>query len=501
MKKFINYNQYLDISKKVKKIVIVSLNNLNDDKKSHIVLCSIAHHLILDLYKLTKSTYELDLVKKKLIQKRTLPSSEISSFLSEKNTIKFKFSNFGNNLIYTKIDKNIYSFIKKSFRFNQARFYLKYAKSNFFVHNQSYLLDSLVNKTKKTILLRPEQWPKTKINKLEVEKIYLIILNKFRKLLEDLNIDKTISQKAEYSLKYLINPKIIYSLSFYEVCKYLDFNNVQNKYLIGGAPQILGKILNYFFKKNGGKVRRFAHGGDRVFFSDYFWGISELLFSDEYYVHSKAEKKFLEKKLKTNKVYNFNNSQYLIKTNGSPKHQKIFINSKKQKKKNKILFVPGSLLGEEHQALPEFKVPDFLMIDYHIWLLKKIRSLGFDFSVKIHPFGINNSKYFNKICNNIITTKFDILLNTSSVLIFDFAGSAFFDSLASNKGIILLNTGVRPFFFDAYKDLQKRCIIVNSFFDEKNRIRFDTNNLKSAINNAFNFSSVNDTFVKKYFFK
>ena len=66
MKKFINYNQYLDISKKVKKIVIVSLNNLNDDKKSHIVLCSIAHHLILDLYKLTKSTYELDLVKKKI---------------------------------------------------------------------------------------------------------------------------------------------------------------------------------------------------------------------------------------------------------------------------------------------------------------------------------------------------------------------------------------------------------------------------------------------------
>jgi hypothetical protein len=141
------------------------------------------------------------------------------------------------------------------------------------------------------------------------------------------------------------------------------------------------------------------------------------------------------------------------------------------------------------------------MVDYHIWLLKKIRSFGFDLSVKVHPFGLNDSKYLNKICNNVITTKFDILLNTSSVLIFDFAGSAFFDSLASNKGIILLNTGVRPFFFDAHKDLKKRCNIVNSFFDQKNRIRFDTDELESAIGNAFYFSKVNNSFAKKYFFK
>ena len=501
MKNFINYDQYLDISKRVKEIVIICMNNFKDDEKLSTALCSIAYHLILDLYKLSKSTFELNLVKKKFIKREILPTSKILSFLLEDSIEKFRFSDFGNNYIYSNIDKNIFSLIKKYIIFNQVRLCIKYSKSNYFLHNQSYLLDSLSKEVSKPILLRPDQWPTSKVNKLLVEEIYFIILENFRKFLKSLNIEKTILKKAELSLKYLIYPKIIYSLSFYKACESLDFKNVKDKFIIGGAPQILGKILNYFFRKNGGKVRRYAHGGDRVFFSDYFWGISELPFCDEYYVHSKAEKKFLEKKLKTNSIFNFNKSSYNIKTLGSPRHQQILINSNQQKKKNKILFVPGSLLGEEHQALPEFKIPDFLMIDYHIWFLKKVRSLGFDISVKVHPFGVNDSKYLNKICSNVITTKFDILLNTSSVLIFDFAGSAFFDSLASNKGIILLNTGVRPFFFDAYKDLKKRCNIVNSFFDQKNRIRFDINELKSAISNAFYFSKVSNSFAKKYFFK
>ena len=82
-----------------------------------------------------------------------------------------------------------------------------------------------------------------------------------------------------------------------------------------------------------------------------------------------------------------------------------------------------------------------------------------------------------------------------------FAGSAFFDSLASNKGIVLLNTQVRPFYVEAFKDLEKRCNIVDSFFDKENKIRFVPNDLKFAIENAFNFDEVDNSFSKKYFFK
>ena len=63
--KYVNYNTYLDISKKVKKLVIVALKKIKNDEKAYVILTSIAHHLILDMYKLVKSSFELDLIKKK----------------------------------------------------------------------------------------------------------------------------------------------------------------------------------------------------------------------------------------------------------------------------------------------------------------------------------------------------------------------------------------------------------------------------------------------------
>ena len=52
--KYVNYNTYLDISKKVKKLVIVALKKIKNDEKAYVILTSIAHHLILDMYKLAK---------------------------------------------------------------------------------------------------------------------------------------------------------------------------------------------------------------------------------------------------------------------------------------------------------------------------------------------------------------------------------------------------------------------------------------------------------------
>ena len=38
---------------------------VKNDEKAYVILTSIAHHLILDMYKLAKSSFELDLLKKK----------------------------------------------------------------------------------------------------------------------------------------------------------------------------------------------------------------------------------------------------------------------------------------------------------------------------------------------------------------------------------------------------------------------------------------------------
>ena len=99
--KFINYSIYLDISTKVKQLIVTALEKIKNDEKAYVILTSIAHHLILDMYKLAKSSYELDLINKQKINKEYFSFSEIIPFLEKKNK-KIDFKLFGNNEIYAK---------------------------------------------------------------------------------------------------------------------------------------------------------------------------------------------------------------------------------------------------------------------------------------------------------------------------------------------------------------------------------------------------------------
>ena len=82
-------------------MVIVALKKIKNDEKAYVILTSIAHHLILDMYKLAKSSFELDLIKKKKKDKEVFFFFEIINFLDKENR-KINFKDFGNNSIYAK---------------------------------------------------------------------------------------------------------------------------------------------------------------------------------------------------------------------------------------------------------------------------------------------------------------------------------------------------------------------------------------------------------------
>ena len=70
---------------------------------------------------------------------------------------------------------------------------------------------------------------------------------------------------------------------------------------------------------------------------------------------------------------------------------------------------------------------------------------------------------------------------------FEFAGSAFYDSLFTNKGIVMLDTKIRKW-FDPSKDVLKdRCNIIDTYIDKKNWIRFKISNYNEALNKAISF--------------
>jgi len=504
-KNYVDYDDYLKMSDSIKVNILEIIKRLDYSEKYRVVISSIAHHLILDLYKICKSALDFEITKKfDLTIKDDSKNFSIFNYISdENNEIKPEvFFNYGDNNYFSKKQKIKALSFGNYLRFLETKIRLNCKKNLYNFHNQSGLLSNYLHLNEiSPIFLRPDKWPLFKWKDFMFSDLILDIKVILNKILILLDVRSQIRGKAEEVINFLILPKLNYAKNFYEICQTINIEKCGGENLIGGSPQILGKILNHFYQRCGKKVMRFAHGGDRVFFSDYYWGISELTSCDEYFVHSSGEKKSLEFKLKKKLVFKNDESSISIKTIGSKKHQDIYsyflTNSNKKKS---IVFVPGAYLGEKIMALPEFKVPDILVADYQMYLVRILKDLGYHISIKIHPGGLNKLDFFKKLGCNLVLEPFNIFNSSSSVLIFDFAGSAFFDSLASNKGIIFLNTKVRPKFNETFADLKKRCCVVDSFIDERKRIRFHKKDLSLAIQRALDFRRCSHNFAQKYFF-
>ena len=165
-----------------------------------------------------------------------------------------------------------------------------------------------------------------------------------KKLIKDYLDDKIISilkylfLRFEISNIYFKRCFLILSANLLKQYQFVDnlyysfsntnFNNLISDKLLGGTPQILGRVLNSIYNSNQKKVIRFSHGGERVFFNDKLWILTELIFSTEYYTHGKPEKISVENKIKKLPEKLRKLMPTKIKTLGSRKHQIIFESTK-----------------------------------------------------------------------------------------------------------------------------------------------------------------------------
>ena len=196
--------------------------------------------------------------------------------------------------------------------------------------------------------------------------------------------------------------------------------------LLGGTPQILGRVLNLVYISNQKKVIRFAHGGERVFFDDKLWVITELINSSEYYTHGIPEKISVEKKIKKLPVELRKLMPSKIKTLGSRKHQRIYEASKglNLKVKKKVIFFPGCFLGERLLHNPFFKPSDIFLADYIKAFVNQVGKIGYEIIIKAHPGGIQQDRFLNSLGTKVLKSKFNLRDYNNSILAFDFAGTA-----------------------------------------------------------------------------
>lgn len=378
------------------------------------------------------------------------------------------------------------------------------------LHNDSLLMREYLNEADRdTVFLRPEIWfSQNEIplagELLDLAKFFDNVVND---ILQAYGCQAQTCRRASVIVMNFACERLKSAYSKATEVATMRLEKIAGDVLIGGTPKDIGRLLNWRYQQMGRKVWRFSHGGDRAFFIDPIWSITELPFVDNYYVHGSGEASVLQKRYDSQNFIMPPGRPMKFTSHGSRKHQQLWHGGEKQKNRRtrkgpfRVVLVSGSFLGEKHMGPLTFKLPDPLIADTQRQLINVLIDHGYEVYLKAHPKGLFSDQRVHGHNDLLsLTAPFDPVAIDADCYLFEFAGSAFFDALASEKGVVLVDMGNRPWDKNGRSDLESRCEIIEAQPDEYNRIRVNEDLLIEAVEKACNVRECPKSFADKYFF-
>lgn len=318
--------------------------------------------------------------------------------------------------------------------------------------------------------------------------------------IDDPELYRTLSRLGEHLVSY----HVAKCWSDFQVFERHIRSRPMGDMLVSGTPKHLGRLAGWFYRRDGKEVIRCAHGGERAFFSDQEWGLAEFPDCDTYYAHSAGERDALARRLAAGGTELVEPDRDItFKTLGSPHHQNLLQRSRTLRRKGQtgtIVYVAGGYLGEQLGDFPNRKPPDPLYLDWQIDLIRALKALGYRVAVKLHPAGIaQDARYLAHYADAILQGIFDPAMVSADAFIFDFAGTAFFDALATDVPMVIADLGVRPFDPMVYDDLIRRCPVAPAERDERGRFRVLRDRLGEAVSQSIAMDTCPTGFHDRYF--
>ena len=258
--------------------------------------------------------------------------------------------------------------------------------------------------------------------------------------------------------------------------------------VVSGTPKYLGRLISSIHREEGGSVYRFAHGGERVFFEDPDLPLNEFIHCDRYYCFSKGEAINTTARIKERRVAWVSSDIPDFVGLGSPRHEILHnrgLASRRTRSEKKVLYMPNKYIGEALYLNPRFRVNDALYLEWQIWLIRTLRARGYTVVGKAHPAESHHHlSVLKQLCDGVVTGNIDLANSDHDCVLFDFAGTAFFDSLASNCGVVLIDNGMRPIDPVVKADLENRVVLVGATPNQCNLFRANADELTEAIEGA-----------------
>lgn len=258
--------------------------------------------------------------------------------------------------------------------------------------------------------------------------------------------------------------------------------------IYSGTPKHFGRLIGWWARRNDIAVHRFAHGGDRTSHVDPGWDLIELPFCSNYIVHGRAEARNIRARLASGQYGAAIRDIPQIEARGSEKHLALFERARATRrparKPQRLLYIASSHHDMGLPFSPAFKNPDLRYLEWQHWLLRSLRVAGYDVVVRPHPRGVNENALLADLGELQTSKPLDPISTDADCLVFDFPGSAWFDTLATQTPMVLIDIGPRQ--LDARSEvlLRDRCPVIPTYETERNLLRADIDAIRAGLERA-----------------
>ena len=276
--------------------------------------------------------------------------------------------------------------------------------------------------------------------------------------------------------------KVLFERAVHALAAVKQFRGIPDRIWAASGGHWPGRVLSVEAMRRGSDVIRFDHGGGRGVHRFPAWPATIDMYCSTTFNLATPR---LAERLKAQGVNDLlppDRQCRLQGQNGDPTFEHLNISrSSHGSDRRRVVYASG--LGRGLRQTVPAQIPDLVYLDWQIRLVETLIRLPIDLVCKPHPMGVfaDQTHPLTSIAH-VHSGPFEDLIPGADVFVLDIPHSTtFYEALCTDRPIVFVDFGA-PFFDPAIRPaIERRCRVIRTEFDDRNRPVIDHDALEDAV--------------------
>ncbi|MEE2821864.1 MAG: hypothetical protein VYA53_02665 [Acidobacteriota bacterium] len=275
-------------------------------------------------------------------------------------------------------------------------------------------------------------------------------------------------------------------------------HQIPHRLWTGTSSSIWATLLRSVTRHFGGHVTRHDHGNGLAHLDPQYQQLITFNECDEFVTYNDAQATATELTINPSLILQTQRPRIASAQNFKRPASKSVQPSKSSSSLIHSVMYPATIYDGDRMHLVPL-LADVVALDWQVRLFSHLQSWNIQVVHKPHPGGQNfaPAQFAEGFGHRTLLEPFEQVKDQADAYIFDLPQSTTFSiALATDKPVILIDLGFFDWVADARELMEKRCRVVRGWFDAKNRVQVDWDQLHTALTDQR--TEQDTSFVDKY---